>query len=405
MSIYSWLFISPDSLDTHYKVLGVKEDASESDIKKAYRKKALKWHPDKNINNSIKAKAKFQLIQCAYDELSDPNKRSNYNLSMLLQGPKFRFQGPIDYISNKINRFALRHPLTWKLILLLRYLLLNFLLGFFAAIALGHQVSFVVSYLVSIFTSIIQAGVNLNLLSAYYIYILFYAATWAFTIKSIYYLATTAKQLFIDLIYTDSFYDAGKILLAAAFDFLLFNANTAITLLAGIGGFLFIQQAASIIDLWPIFYYFNQMVLFAISAVLTLFSGNLVNLTNDLDGYIVLPIIAAVGLLLVSYAIDLGFDYVKGAIKSILGAVSFEERLNDGMTMTYSMIHRLSNIFSTSPTPGQSSEQAPDSTSRPIGRLGLGASQCFFAPASSETKSFQSGSSPSPSMTCTYEVD
>lgn len=62
----------------YYKVLGVNKDASEEDIKKAYRKLARKLHPDLNPNDEG-AKKKFQEINEANEVLSDPEKRKKYD--------------------------------------------------------------------------------------------------------------------------------------------------------------------------------------------------------------------------------------------------------------------------------------------------------------------------------------
>jgi len=63
----------------YYKILGVSKDANEDQIKKAYRKAALKWHPDKNPDNQQEASKKFQEISEAFEVLSDPQKKSNYD--------------------------------------------------------------------------------------------------------------------------------------------------------------------------------------------------------------------------------------------------------------------------------------------------------------------------------------
>ena len=57
----------------YYNVLGVQKTVSEKELKKAYRKQSLKWHPDKN--QSAEAKGKFQEISEAYAVLSDKEKR------------------------------------------------------------------------------------------------------------------------------------------------------------------------------------------------------------------------------------------------------------------------------------------------------------------------------------------
>ena len=62
----------------YYSVLGVANSASDDDIKKAYRKLAMQWHPDRN-NGSREAEEKFKEITEAYDVLRDPNKRAAYD--------------------------------------------------------------------------------------------------------------------------------------------------------------------------------------------------------------------------------------------------------------------------------------------------------------------------------------
>lgn len=63
----------------YYKVLQVDRNAGDDDLKKAYRKLAMKWHPDKNPNSKKEAEAKFKQISEAYEVLSDSQKRAVYD--------------------------------------------------------------------------------------------------------------------------------------------------------------------------------------------------------------------------------------------------------------------------------------------------------------------------------------
>ena len=69
----------------YYEVLGVEKNASEDEIKKAYRKIAIKYHPDRNPGNK-EAEEKFKEAAEAYDVLHDPQKRQQYD--------QFGFNGP-----------------------------------------------------------------------------------------------------------------------------------------------------------------------------------------------------------------------------------------------------------------------------------------------------------------------
>lgn len=70
--------IDTDNND-YYETLGLQKSANESDIKKAYRQLALKWHPDKNPEKKDEAEAKFKQIGEAYFVLSDMKKRQIYD--------------------------------------------------------------------------------------------------------------------------------------------------------------------------------------------------------------------------------------------------------------------------------------------------------------------------------------
>src|SRR5262245_42939904 len=69
----------------YYEVLGLAKGASEADIKKAYRKLARQYHPDRNPGDKS-AEARFKEVQEAHDVLSDPTKRAQYD--------QFGFAGP-----------------------------------------------------------------------------------------------------------------------------------------------------------------------------------------------------------------------------------------------------------------------------------------------------------------------
>lgn len=67
--------------DDLYKILGLKNNASDKEIKKAYKNLALKWHPDRNQDNKDYATEFFKKINDAYDVLSDPEKKQIYDNS------------------------------------------------------------------------------------------------------------------------------------------------------------------------------------------------------------------------------------------------------------------------------------------------------------------------------------
>lgn len=70
----------------YYEVLGVGKNATDDELKKAYRKLAKKYHPDANIDNKEEAEAKFKEVNEAYEILSDKQKRQMYD--------QFGFDGP-----------------------------------------------------------------------------------------------------------------------------------------------------------------------------------------------------------------------------------------------------------------------------------------------------------------------
>jgi DnaJ family protein C protein 7 len=85
----------------YYKVLGVSKDCADADIKKAYRKLALQYHPDKNPGDQ-QAEVKFKEIGEAYAILSDPQKKQRYDSGVDLDGMAGGFPGDVNVDVNDI---------------------------------------------------------------------------------------------------------------------------------------------------------------------------------------------------------------------------------------------------------------------------------------------------------------
>lgn len=82
-------------MDNLYEILGVSENASADELKKAYRALALKYHPDRNPGDTV-AEEKFKNITAAYEILGDEKKRQEYDMSLKYGYTKSSSQG-YDY--------------------------------------------------------------------------------------------------------------------------------------------------------------------------------------------------------------------------------------------------------------------------------------------------------------------
>lgn len=82
----------------YYSVLEVPRNAAPEDIRRAYRRLALKWHPDKNPDNKAEAEARFKEISEAYEVLSDESKRRHYDM---YGGGGFEADQPSHYSNSR----------------------------------------------------------------------------------------------------------------------------------------------------------------------------------------------------------------------------------------------------------------------------------------------------------------
>ena len=69
----------------YYQILGVSRNAPDEEIKKAYRRLAVKYHPDRNPDKKEWATEKFKEINEAYEVLGDPQKRRQYDLTAITE--------------------------------------------------------------------------------------------------------------------------------------------------------------------------------------------------------------------------------------------------------------------------------------------------------------------------------
>ncbi len=89
----------------YYQILGVSRNATQEEIKSAFRKLAMKYHPDKNPGNK-EAEAKFKEINEAYEVLSDPQKRKLYDSLGSNWQHGQNFEPPPDFSSSNFKFYT-----------------------------------------------------------------------------------------------------------------------------------------------------------------------------------------------------------------------------------------------------------------------------------------------------------
>lgn len=99
----------------YYYILGIPTDANTEEIKKAYRKLSLKFHPDKNNGDDFFSE-RFKEIQEAYEILKDNNKRTNYDLKRNLFYTSSILNPKIEYFESNKLEFSFDDTITlsWK---------------------------------------------------------------------------------------------------------------------------------------------------------------------------------------------------------------------------------------------------------------------------------------------------
>ena len=141
-----------------YEVLGVSRSANNAELRKAFRQLSKELHPDTTALPYEKATRQFQSVCEAYDLLSDPVLRAEYDNSLEKRNNLVSQSTEIDLINNEAGQFSktigVRRPLSggelFSLLLLIIALILSLLLGLVIGVLKGEDLNFVPSWMIAI---------------------------------------------------------------------------------------------------------------------------------------------------------------------------------------------------------------------------------------------------------------